>query len=56
MEEAIMAKLLFTIKVEAEKPRNRAVVAMQAQGLGRRVMKDRRLKRVNRHSWKKDSE
>lgn len=54
--ELTMAKILFTVKVEAKKPRNRVAVAMRAQNLGRRVMKDRRLKRQNRHSWRKDVE
>lgn len=49
-----MAKVAFTIHIEAEKPRNRVAVAMQAQGLGKRVMKDRRQKRRNRQSWRKD--
>lgn len=49
-----MSKNLFTLTLPTETPRNRSVLAMQQQKLGRRVMKDRRLKRQNRQSWRKD--
>ncbi len=49
-----MSKILFTIQVAAEKPRSRVAIAMQAQKLGQRTMKDRRSKRQNRQSWRKD--
>jgi hypothetical protein len=50
-----MSKVAFTIKIEAENPRNRVADAMRKAGTGKhKVMKDRRCKRQNRNSWRKD--
>lgn len=49
-----MSKNLFTIKLPTETPRNHVAVEMQKQKLGQRTLKDRRLKRQNRNSWRKD--
>lgn len=52
-----MAKIAFTVHVEADQPRNRVAEAMRKAGTGKhRVMKDRRLKRQDRKSWRKDHE
>ncbi len=50
-----MSKVAFTITLETEMPRNRVADAMRRAGTGKhRVMKDRRTKRQNRKSWRKD--
>jgi hypothetical protein len=50
-----MSKVAFTITVETENPRNTVAKAMRIAGTGKhRVMKDRRMKRQDRKSWRKD--
>lgn len=50
-----MSKTAFTITVEAPQSRNRVAEEMRRAGTGKhRVMKDKRTKRQNRQSWRKD--
>lgn len=52
-----MSKVAFTITLEQETYRNRVAEGMRKAGTGKhRVMKDRRQKRQNRQSWRKDHE